>query len=705
MIERQIVNDILNERYFQPGEKSWCDISRRVAEFVGQGKKKVVDEYYDVISQKKLIPNSPALMNAGTDTPQLSACFSVNVEDSIDSIFDGVKACAIIHKSGGGTGINFSKIRGKGSEVKGTGHMASGPVSFMHVFNEATETIKQGGKRRGANLGSLDITHPDIKEFITCKHQEGELSNFNISVNITDEFMRNKDAEVFNLIVDGIWRNGEPGIIFTDSAEKDNKRPDLGKLEHTNPCGETRLLAWESCNLASINLMSCMRENYHFDMDEFKRLVCIGVRFLNHMLDVNEYPLRKIAEATRTTRKIGLGVMGFADVLISLRLRYGSQKSLDFADMLFSEMRKTAEVESKRIMGHNAALLSIAPTGSISIFANVSSGIEPNFSYVYQRSTWASGEKKSYIEYHPLFKEEIHKLIPQSDVREIIYKYMLKHGTLKGCVFTSPDIREIFVTAKDISPKDHVIMQGVIQKHIDQAISKTINCSESTTKEEIGELIELAWVNGCKGLTIYRESSRLDVVLETTSESTSNEQSLPDTHKVMYGSVTDNYVNGILQLPQMVDAIRIENKSGCGDIRVIVSFHHGNPVEVFAIGENGGCKSNIEAIGRLLSTALRGGIAPEVLERQMHEIKCSSCMRSKDADGNSCGDIIGKSIRAAIKKYNRGEYIESSQDMQLHKPVISHSGVCGYEICPECGLVLIHHDGCKSCTCGYTKCK
>lgn len=388
---RPIAEDILRERYYRGDEKEWSDIARRVAKYVSNGNG-MEDAYYDMINTLSIIPNSPCLMNAGGPNPQLSACFAVGVDDSIESIGDAVKSAMIIHKSGGGTGFNFSNIRAKDSKVMSTDKVASGPVSFMKVFNSATDAIKQGSTRRGANLASLDVTHPDIKEFVRCKATEGDLSNFNISVNIPDSFMQNLDdpanREIFDMIVYGCWKNGEPGVIFSDAAEKDNKRPELGKLTGTNPCGETRLLPWESCNLASINLMNCFNGS-DFDWERLASYVIMGVKFLNDMLDMNKYPLPQIEEATKKTRKIGLGVMGFADALIKLGYRYGDQDSLNFASRLFGFIRNGADQASEWIGGklYNAAVISIAPTGSISLFAGVSSGIEPNFAYVYNRST------------------------------------------------------------------------------------------------------------------------------------------------------------------------------------------------------------------------------------------------------------------------------------------------------------------------------
>jgi len=693
---RQIAEDVLRERYYQPGETCWDDVALRVANYIGNDEI-TREEYYQAIAGLEIIPNSPALMNAGTSNPQMSACFCIPIEDSIESIFDAVKYAAIIHKSGGGTGFNFSDIRAKGTEVKGTGHMASGPVSFMHVFNSATETIKQGGKRRGANLGALDVTHPDIKEFITCKNKEGELSNFNISVNITDEFMKNPDPEIWDLIVDGNWNNGEPGILFQDTAERDNKRSDLGKLKYRNPCTEVCLLAWESCNLASINLMSCFI-NGEFNWDKFAGLVRLGVRFLNDMLDKNRYPLPQIEEATKKTRKIGLGVMGFADLLIALGMRYGDEDSLKFADKLFKEMREVSEDESHLIGGNNAALLSIAPTGSISLFAGVSSGIEPNFGYVYNRSTWASGEKTTYREVHPMFEEWIRREFDAPDC-DALLNHMLQFGTLDNgaeAYGTILEARRLFVTAKDISPMDHVRMQATIQKHIDQAISKTINCPAETTKKEISDLIKFAWESGCKGLTIYREGSRSDVVLETNATKKTEEKKEP------------------IAIPREIDLKSIRMNSACGILWVKTGFLHGSsdPIEVWVDAEKGGCRANLEFIGRLISKMLQEGIYYEVACKQGDKVFCAACVNNvkNESEGYSCANLISKGIKEGIKK--------REEDLLNNKMTISDIGkkydssildamLIGNGIkCPECGAKLNRIEGCFTCSsCGYSRCK
>ena len=686
---RRIAENVLRDRYYQPGETCWRDVAQRVADFIGNDKKSQ-DEYYIAINNLELIPNSPALMNAGSSNPQMSACFSVPVGDSKEEIFDAVKYAAIIHSSGGGTGFNFSSIRAKGSPVGGTGKVASGPISFMKVFNSATETIKQGGKRRGANLGSLDVHHPDIKEFIQCKSKEGELSNFNISVILDDEFMQNPDPEVWNLIVEGNWRNGEPGILFKEARERDNKRKDLGELSETNPCGETALLPWESCNLASINLMSCCDDG-EFNWCKFEDLVRLGVRFLNDMIDKNLYPLPQIEEATKKTRKIGLGVMGFADLLIALGMRYGDDESLKFVDDLFDDMRDVAECESESIGGNNAALLSIAPTGSISLFAGVSSGIEPNFGYVYNRSTWASGEKTTYREVHPMFEDYLtnHHITYTNDIIE----HASKNGTLKGCPNMNAHMIPIFCTAKDISPMDHVRMQATIQKHVDQAISKTINCPAETTKEEISDLIKFAWESGCKGLTIYREGSRSDVVLETNATKQIEEKK-PDKKEPV-------------TIPREIDLKSIRMNSACGILWVKTGFLHwsSDPIEVWVDAEKGGCRANLEFIGRLISKMLQEGINYEIACKQGDKVFCSACVNNvkNEAEGYSCANLISKGIKEGIKKREDDlKTINYIEEMTYAERILSD---WGEEKCPKCGAKLIHIDGCVSCTCGYSRCK
>jgi len=705
MDNETIAEHILKERYYQPGETSWNNIARRVANYIGEDEVSRI-EYFDVISKKEIIPNSPCLMNAGTKQGgSLSACFSVPVGDSIEEIFDAVKACALIHKQGGGTGLSLSRIRAKGSEVKGTGKISSGPVSFMNVFNSATETIKQGGKRRGANMGHLDVDHPDIKEFITCKSVEGNLSNFNISVNITDNFMNNihdpNNKEIFDMIVRGNWANGEPGIIFSDSAERDNACPHLGKLTDTNPCSETRLFPWESCNLASINLISCIHDT-EFTWEHFESLIRTGVRFLDSMIDKNVYPLSQIEEATKKTRKIGLGVMGFADLLLSLNMKYGDEESLVFADKLFAFMRKVADDESTKIaqvkgrypgsMGdprRNAVVLSIAPTGSISLFANVSSGIEPNFAYVYRRSTWANGEKKTYEMFHPVFEEALRDHAWKDSIKHD----MLEFGTIqKNGKYSNMDI---FVTAKDILPINHVRMQAVIQKHVDQAISKTINCSSDTTEEDIRNLIVSAWKLGCKGLTVYREGSRNDVVLETNSKAAP-----VDDHPV--NPVKKALVNGsgriLPKTPRSMMSITEKRRSNCGKLYITIGEVEGRPHTVLIKNKGGGCSAMLQTVAELTAAMLRWGVPLWETLRILNGVTCDACKGKKDVDGKSCADIIGKVIRENFPDEEIPSKLDISEEVKV---VVQQNSVP----CPKCGKALVFAEGCRTCPeCGWSKC-
>lgn len=655
--------------------------------------------------------NLAACVNSGyqvqevTQRPTSDTLYDLTVRDS-HTYLAGTSGFAVVHN----TGISFSAIRSNGSPVKGTGHVASGPISFMKVFNEATETIKQGGKRRGANMGHLNVDHPDIIEFIKCKEIEGELSNFNISVNITDNFMKNitspKNKEIFNLIVHGNWLNGEPGIIFIDTAERDNACPHLGKLTETNPCAETRLLPWESCNLASINLMECVNDGV-FNWDKFEYLTRIGVNFLDDMIDKNQYPLPQIEEATKKTRKIGLGVMGFADVLLALGMTYGDEDSLNFADKLFGYMRMVANDESIEIAKlkgtypaskgdtrRNAAVLSIAPTGSISLFAGVSSGIEPNFGWVYKRSTWVDGEKKTYNMLHPLFEEAIKDHV----WKDSIVGRALDNGTVKhsGSTFSG---METFVVAKDIAPIDHIRMQAVIQKHVDQAISKTINCPSETTEEDIANMIVSAWKLGCKGLTIYREGSRNDVVLETNASKKHDElvKVVEIANPVKYKLVTGN--GRILpKTPKDSPAGMYKRTSGCGHMMIAIGEMDSKPHSVTIVNK-GGCDALTQALAELTALALRWQVPLWDVRKVLTGVKCSAALKNPKSDGKSCPDILGQILR----DYYPHDDAPPKND-EVEKKVVVPT-IQAKIVCPDCGGPLNFAEGCVSCpSCSYTKC-
>lgn len=514
--------------------------------------KKREEEFYKVMTSLEFLPNSPTLMNAGTELQQLSACFVLPIGDSMREIFDAVKHAAIIHKTGGGTGFSFSNIRPANDVVRSTGGVASGPVSFMKVFDSATEVIKQGGKRRGANMGILRIDHPDIMDFITCKRKEGVLTNFNISVGVTDEFMEAvKNGEdfllvnprdgktvqkinakqLFDLITLMAWETGDPGIIFIDRLNKDNPTPTLGKIESTNPCGEQPLLAYEACNLGSINLAKMVKDG-KIDNEKLERVIRIAVHFLENVIDMSKFPLAEIGKIVSCNRKIGLGVMGFADMLIQLNIPYNSNEAVETAEKVMKFISEKARNKSRDMAGirgpfpnfelsifaergdpaqRNATLTTIAPTGTISIIANTSSGIEPLFAIAYIRNVMDNTEL---MEVNPYFEEVAKSMGFYSDnlMREIA-----KNGSIQDIESIPDEVKRVFITAHDIGPGWHVKMQAAFQKYVDNAVSKTVNLPHLATPEQVKEIYNLAYDLGCKGVTIYRDGSKKAQVLNIGS--------------------------------------------------------------------------------------------------------------------------------------------------------------------------------------------
>jgi len=494
-------------------EGLFARVARAVAAAEGGGEaaRQAEERFYELLATLTFLPNSPTLMNAGTRLGQLSACFVLPVEDSLPSIFNTLRDAALIHQSGGGTGFSFSRLRPAGDRVRSTMGISSGPVSFLRAYNAATEAIKQGGTRRGANMGILRVDHPDILDFIAAKDVEGELANFNLSVALSDAFLealrsggdyplvnpRNGEetgrlpaARVFALIAQQAWKNGEPGLLFIDRVNAEHPAPHLGAIEATNPCGEQPLLPYEACNLGSLNLPQLADAEGRIDFPRLAEAVRWAVRFLDDVIEVNHYPLPAIAEVTRRTRKIGLGVMGFADLLIRQGVPYASAAALQTAEAIMSFIRQESVAASEELARErggapmrNATVNTIAPTGTLSLIAGVSSGIEPVFAFEYERHVLGSVLK----EVHPL------------------YAALRRSG--------APLDPQVFATAREIPPEWHVRMQAAFQKYVDNAVSKTINFPAEAPVEAVQEAFLLADELGCKGLTVYRDRSRRSQVL------------------------------------------------------------------------------------------------------------------------------------------------------------------------------------------------
>jgi ribonucleoside-diphosphate reductase alpha chain len=513
----------------------------------GDDPKKSEEIFFGMMSRLEFVPNTPTLFNAGTALGQLSACFVLPLEDSLESIFTTVKNMAIIEQSGGGVGFDFSRLRPKGDIVKSTKGVASGPVSFMRVFDVSTEIIKAGGKRRGAMMAILRVDHPDILEFITVKQQPGMLTNFNISVAVTDDFMkaveddveyalinpRNKERtgqlkarEVWNLIAESAWMSGDPGIVFIDEINRHNPTPQINRIESTNPCGEQPLLPYESCNLGSINL-SRMIENGKIKWEKLKETIRNAVHFLDNVIDVNKYPLKEIDEITRANRKIGLGVMGFADMLIELGINFDSERAINVGEQVMKFIKeeghkKSVEIAQKRGSFpnfhksiykdkypalRNSTVTTVAPTGTISIIAGCSSGIEPLFAVSFMRNV-LSGTRL--FEINPLFEEMAKE---RGFYSAELLQEIARTGSVKDTNGVPEDVKRLFVTALDIDPVWHVRIQNAFQKYTDNGVSKTVNLPKEATVDDVRKIYDLAWKLKCKGVTIFRYGSKPEQVL------------------------------------------------------------------------------------------------------------------------------------------------------------------------------------------------
>jgi len=705
---------VLARRYYLKDEngtplENWESLCRRVANaiaFVDRESSQyesLRDSFFNMMYYLDFLPNSPCLMNAGTDLGQLSACFVLPVEDSMDGIFTSIRNGALVHKTGGGTGYSFSRLRPKNSAVQSTQGVASGPLSFAAVFDAATETIKQGGKRRGANMGVLRVDHPDILDFIHAKEDQTRFTNFNFSVAITDHFMeavRSDDeydlvdpsngqvvkrlaaGKVFSEIIDLAWHNGEPGVLFIDAANRANSTPQLGEFEATNPCGEQWLLPYESCNLGSINLEKYVTDK-SVDWDRLGKTVHLAVRFLDNVIDCNRFPIPEIAEMTQKTRKIGLGIMGMHDMLIQLELPYGSKDGRTASADVMRFIRQEAETASIALAGEkgsfpaydpdqndyparrNAALTSIQPTGTVSMIADCASGCEPYFSIVMEKNVM---DNDRFLMVNKHFETIARQQEFYSE--ELMHK-VADSGTVIGHDEIPAHWQEIFRTAQDIPPEEHIKMQGALQASgVDSSISKTINLPSEATKDDVRLAYLLGFDLGCKGLTVYRDGSRDHQVL--SSGSSRQETAMVSTS----GVVTKK------KLPDVLSAKRYRLKDANGNtIYLIVCFDDDeNPMEVFAkfpFDNRVDLKDKSTmwtTTCRLVSLALR------------YQIPMQEIIKQLDRSSGHMLDLPAQ-LGKLLKSFMAG----------------THHGFSS--TCPECSGKLIFEEGCEICRdCGYSKC-
>lgn len=716
----------------------------------------IASDFYEMMTSQDFLPNSPTLMNAGRELQQLSACFVLPVADSMEEIFETIKHTALIHKSGGGTGFSFSRLRPSGDIVGSTSGVSSGPISFMNVFDGATEAIKQGGTRRGANMGILRVDHPDVLKFIDCKADNDKLNNFNISITMTEEFMEAvkadteydlktprdgskagslKAREVFERIVKGAWKNGEPGIVFIDRINRDNPTPLVGEMESTNPCGEQPLLPYESCNLGSINLGNMLKkdgkDDFEVDWDKLRSTTHKAVHFLDNVIEMNKYPIPQIDEMTKANRKIGVGVMGFADALIRLGISYNSEEGQNYAEEVMCFINNETKVASRSLAKtrgafpnfegsifddgkndpmRNATTTTIAPTGTISIIGNCSGGVEPLFALVYTRNVM---DGTRMLEINPIFEEMAKE---RGFYSKELMEEIAEKGGLHDIQGVPEDIKKVFVVSHDIKPVDHVKMQAAIQRHTDNAVSKTVNFPHDATEEEVAEVYFLAYELGCKGVTVYRDGSRDEQVLSVGTTVKGSEA----TSIAAPGTATAIRPRG-----EVAFGVTKKVMTGCGNLYVTVNEDAaGRPLEIFTqMGKAGGCAaSQCEAIGRMASLSLRSGIEVREIVDQVKGIRCHLPAGFGANKVTSCADAMGHAVEWYIGYKNStgqshilgggdgGVDIDGAHnftaatigdDMSSSESAyIEASGAC-----PDCGGTVEHADGCVVCRgCGYSEC-
>jgi len=698
---------LLDERYLKKDDEGKVietpeDLFKRVAKNIAQaeknydGSKKQISraekEFYEVMTSLKFLPNSPTLFNAGREFQQLSACFVLPIPDSMEGIFKAIYDMAMIQRSGGGTGFAFSNLRPAGDVVTSSMGKSSGPISFLQAFNAATDTIKQGGMRRGANMGVMHISHPDIEAFIDAKAKEGQVSNFNLSVAISNEFMQKARArEKFALrnprdgqivkhvearrLLDKIaltaWTTGEPGVVFIDQINADNPLPSLGEIQATNPCGEQPLLPYESCNLGSINLGLFVDSKGEIDYDELARVVHIAVHFLDNVIDMNKYPLKEIEKMTKANRKIGLGIMGFADMLVKMDVPYDSTHAIHLATAVM-DFINTEALEASCLLAQergpfpnieesiysdweepprNATRTTIAPTGSLSMIANCSSGIEPYFALAYKRFVL----DKELHELNPLLED---KLQQYGVTGSFSIEELISHRGDIQKMDVPDEVKRLFKTAHNIKPEDHIKVQAAFQANVDNAVSKTINLPNKATVEDVLKSYMLAWEQECKGITVYRDGSRVVQVLATGTPK---------------------------QRPRKLEGCTLKIGTGCGSLYVTINASNGCIFEVFAnIGKSGGCAiANTEALCRTISIGLRAGVPLDSIIKQLRGIRCPSPSMDK-SPVLSCPDAIGQAL----------------QEFSEFKVKEKVGGAC-----PFCSGQLVFEEGCVKCLgCNFTRC-
>jgi ribonucleoside-diphosphate reductase alpha chain len=765
----------------------------------------VARQFYDLMINGKFEPNSPTLMNAGRPLGQLSACFVLPVEDALSNgqsgIYDTLKSMALVHQSGGGTGFGFSRLRPSGATVRSTMGVASGPVSFMTLYDSSTEVVKQGGTRRGANMGILRVDHPDIREFIGCKEDTSKITNFNISVALTDAFMAAVEAEedydlvnpktgdvvgqenaqeIFELIVNGAWATGEPGVFFVDRANEFNPVPHLGSYEATNPCGEQPLLPYDVCNLGSINLGIFVKDDFRWgddpqegiDWDGLRQVVHLSTHFLDNVIDANRYPLPEITDLAQRIRRVGLGVMGWADMLVRLGIPYNSDDGVEMGRRVMGFLNEEARVASEKLAEgrgvfpeweqsiwgpdescarsedgyrvrperplRNCNLTTVAPTGTISIFAGCSGGIEPLFAVAFMRNQAGS--------MMPDVNEDFVRIAKTQGwySEELMEKIATEgHIHFQG---VPEEIQRVFVTSHDISPEWHVRMQAAFQEHTDSAISKTTNFAFEASKEDVRQIYELAFSLGCKGVTVYRDGSRPEQVLstgktgqgsETEEEAAARaelEEALADAREEIHrlhgqlehtqGELAERDMTAAAarqkrQRPPMLKGRTLKMNSPLGDIYVTINEDDaGRPFEMFCtLGKAGGSAfAHAEAMGRLMSLALRSGVPITSLRDQLRGISSDRAVGVGPNKVLSAPDAIGQAIERYLEEQAG---IQEELPMSVPTPVAQAGAQPAPEAtayhnmadhfmgsCPDCGSSqLAYEEGCMKChVCGYSEC-